>query len=80
MTGSNHIVAQVVTSVPAYCKGGVVTPAQWTACWKAGWNEPTTPITSYHLPGMISLNAILLAVIAVIVLLALASRRRTRRA
>lgn len=30
---------------PSYCKvhlGGPLTPAQWSTCWKFGWNEPTT--------------------------------------
>ena len=28
--------------VPAYCGNLVKTPAQWKACWNAGWSQPTT--------------------------------------
>jgi hypothetical protein len=28
--------------VPAYCSHLVKTPAQWKACWNAGYNLPTT--------------------------------------
>jgi hypothetical protein len=47
MTGSNHIVAQVVTSVPAYCNSSpghpeIHTPAQWATCAKIGWGQPVT--------------------------------------
>ena len=27
--------------VPAYCSSLVKTPAQWKACWDAGWSQPT---------------------------------------
>jgi hypothetical protein len=28
--------------VPAYCGNLIKTPAQWKACWDAGWSQPTT--------------------------------------
>jgi hypothetical protein len=30
---------------PSYCKlhvGAPLSPSQWTACWKYGWDEPAT--------------------------------------
>ena len=34
----------IATQVPAYCTSGhgVLTPAQWKACWNAGYNQSTT--------------------------------------
>jgi hypothetical protein len=35
--------AAAAQKVPAYCATGhISTPAQWKACWNAGYNLPTT--------------------------------------
>lgn len=34
---------QAIASAAPDCRAGHITsPSQWTACWKIGWNEPTT--------------------------------------
>ena len=37
------LIALAANPVPAYCATGHIhTPAQWQACWKLGYNLPTT--------------------------------------
>jgi hypothetical protein len=38
------VTALAAKPVPAYCTSGhgILTPAQWKACWNAGWSQPTT--------------------------------------
>jgi hypothetical protein len=38
-----HVLAALaVKPVPAYCGNLVKTPAQWKACWDAGWSQSTS--------------------------------------
>ena len=56
---------------PSYCKPhlGVLTPSQWTTCWKYGWDQPTTlarignDLGHNVLPVLIILAVIVLVVI-----------------
>jgi hypothetical protein len=36
--------AEAVKAIPAYCTSGhgILTPAQWATCAKAGWQQPAT--------------------------------------
>lgn len=67
MNGSTHAVA---ASVPGYCHGlHAITPAQWTQCWKLGWNQPTaTAANAGYFAGhnvVPVLAVVILAVLAV---------------
>jgi hypothetical protein len=43
MITSVQALAAAAQRVPAYCATGTIhTPAQWKACWNAGYNLPTT--------------------------------------
>ena len=36
------LTALAARPVPAYCSNLVKTPAQWKACWDAGWSQSTS--------------------------------------
>jgi len=63
---------------PTYCKihlGRPLTPSQWTACWKYGWDEPTTTMTRLgHAFGHDALLAIIAAAIIVFLIVRSVSR------
>jgi hypothetical protein len=80
MQVSNHVVA-AAAKVPAYCNSGlfnlkVLSPSQWTACAKAGLNEPasTAATTAGHATGT---SLILVVAAVIVVLLVVRARRRT---
>jgi len=67
--------------VPAFCASGhgVLTPAQWADCVKAGWQEPTTGAATFGSAAGGSIAPVI--ILAVIILLVIAAvRAGTRRA
>jgi hypothetical protein len=63
---------------PSYCKLhlSVLTPSQWTTCWKYGWDQPTTLMA--RIGNDVGHDVLpVLIVLAVIVFLALRSMSRT---
>jgi hypothetical protein len=78
MTGTIHAAA---VKVPAYCSGWAhtITPAQWTQCWKLGWNQPTT--TAANAGYYTGHNIVPILAVVVVAFLVFAwlrgSRRRT---
>ena len=78
MTTTTHTVIEAVTKVPAYCTSGhgVLTQAEWSTCWKLGWNQSTTG-TATAGASVGHYAAPVLAILAIVLLVAAISRRRS---
>lgn len=72
---SVQAVAAAAQPVPAYCSHhAILTPAQWQACWKAGWQESTNGAANAGFATGHNGAPVLFIVIAAILALLVASR------
>lgn len=62
--------------IPGYCASGHITrtPAQWAACVKAGWQQPTGTAANLGAAAGHNIAPFLIVAVIVIALLALARR------
>lgn len=72
--------AEAITKVPAYCASGHITrtPAQWAACVKAGWHQPTGTAANLGAAAGHNIAPFLIVAVIVIALMALARRGGSR--
>ena len=70
------LIALAAKPVPVFCSNLIKTPAQWKACWDAGYSQPanTTVANAGHAVGTGAIPAIVLIVI-ILAVIALARRR-----
>ena len=76
MITSAQALTAAAQKVPAYCSSGhgILTPAQWKACWNAGYSQPTT--TAANAGAFVGHNVGPFLIVALIIFAVIALARR----